>query len=189
MGLTQKRKPSIRIFPRNRSFSISTKGKYQRYIIVCLAQQLSSMTKGAIAKELARRFKIPIKSAYTHAYQELNENLVPRGIVEVEGFLPATRGPKIVQVSGVPCFRLSPFGILVAASLNELRIKTRAELLQRYLNDPASHQTGSDKDDLLSHLDKFPEFTLDLVRHSVSEFLEGRAKDPLEKLSMKNNTH
>jgi hypothetical protein len=59
------------------------------------------------------------------------------------------------------------------------------------LNDPASHQAGSDmKDDLLFHLDKFPEFTLELVRHSVSEFLEGRAKDPLEKLFMKNNnTH
>jgi hypothetical protein len=40
------------------------------------------MTKGALAKELAKKFKISLRNAYTHVYQELNDNLVPSGIVE-----------------------------------------------------------------------------------------------------------
>jgi hypothetical protein len=78
------------------------------------------MTKGALAKELAKKFKISLRNAYTHVYQELSDNLVPSGIVEVDGFLPATRGPRVFQMNGVPCFDLSLLGIVVAASLDEI---------------------------------------------------------------------
>ena len=52
--------------PQESSLRISLRGTHQRYILVCLVQQLSSMTKGALAKELAKKFKISLRNAYTH---------------------------------------------------------------------------------------------------------------------------
>ena len=84
--LTMSPNMKICIFSKSQASGISLRGTHQRYISVCLVQQLSSMTKGALAKELPKKFKISLRNAYTHVYQELNDNLVPSGIVEVDGF-------------------------------------------------------------------------------------------------------
>ena len=87
----------------------------------------------------------------------------------MDGFLPATRGPRVFQMNGVPCFRLSLLGTVVAASLDEIDVEKRIELLQQYLGDDGIvQQIGRDtKDEILSHLDKFPDFTLELIRYSA----------------------
>jgi hypothetical protein len=87
----------------------------------------------------------------------------------VDSFLPATRGPRVFQMNGVPCFRLSLLGTVVAASLDEIDVEKRIELLQQYLGDDSIvQQIGRDtKDEILSHLDKFPDFTLELNRYCV----------------------
>ncbi len=179
----------ICIFPKSQASGISLRGTHQRYILVCLVQQLFSMTKGALAKELAKKFEISLRNAYTHVYQELNDNLVPSGIVEVDGFLPATRGPRVFQMNGVPCFRLSLLGTVVAASLDEIDVEKWIELLQQYLGDDSIvQQIGRDtKDEILSHLDKFPDFTLELIRYCVVQFLEGKTRYPLENLKKKKH--
>lgn len=78
--LTMSPNMKICIFPKSQASGISLRGTHQRYILICLVQQLSSMTKGALAKELAKKFKISLRNAYTHVYKELNDNLVPSGM-------------------------------------------------------------------------------------------------------------
>jgi hypothetical protein len=77
--------------------------------------------KGRIGKGTCKEIQdLSQKCLHPHGYKELNDNLVPSGIVEVDGFLPATRGPRVFQMNGVPCFRLSLLGTVVAASLDEI---------------------------------------------------------------------
>jgi hypothetical protein len=59
----------ICIFPKSQAAGISLRGTHQRYILVCVVQQqLSSMTKGALAKELAKKFKISLSEMPTPTY-------------------------------------------------------------------------------------------------------------------------
>ena len=146
--------------------------------------------KGRIGKRTCKEIQdLSLRNAYTHVYQELNDNLVPSGIVEVDGFLPATRGPRVFQMNGVPCFRLSLLGTVVAASLDEIDVEKWIELLQQYLGDDSIvQQIGRDtKDEILSHLDKFPDFTLELIRYCAVQFLEGKTRYPLESLKKKKH--
>jgi hypothetical protein len=66
--LTMSPNMKICIFPKSQAAGISLRGTHQRYILVCLVQQqqLSSMTRSALAKELAKKFKISLRNAYTH---------------------------------------------------------------------------------------------------------------------------
>ena len=123
-----------------------------------------------------------LKNAYTHTYIELNESLVPSGIVEQDGVLPASRGPRIFQLNGVPYFRLSALGMLVACSLDEIGINERILLFRQYLDADKSWQKDSRKEELLSHLQVYPEFTLELLKHGVSQYLEGKVEHPLSVL-------
>jgi hypothetical protein len=60
-------------------------------------------------------------------------------------------------MNGVPCFRLSLLGTVVAASLDEIDVEKWIELLQQYLGDDSIvQQIGRDtKDEILSHLESF----------------------------------
>jgi hypothetical protein len=128
------------------------------------------MTKGALAKELAKKFKISLSLKCLHPrISGVKRQSCSIRYCRVDGFLPATRGPRVFQMNGVPCFRLSLVGTVVAASLDEIDVEKRIELLQQYLGDDSIvQQIGRDtKDEILSHLDKFPDFTLELIRYCV----------------------
>ena len=58
--LTMSPNMKICIFPKKKFRRLDLRGTHQRYILVCLVQQLSSMTKGALTKELAKKFKISL---------------------------------------------------------------------------------------------------------------------------------
>lgn len=185
LSVTPPRK--VQIFPAgvNNNRKLRRRGSYQRFIVACLVQQVSCVTRRVLAKQLAKKFGMSLKNAYTHTYIELNEILVPSGIIEQDGTLPATRGPKIFQLNGVPYFRLSALGILVACSLDEIDINERIMLFRRYLGDDKSLQKDSRKKELLSHLQAYPEFTLELLKHGVSQYLEGKVEHPLSVFPMR----
>ncbi|UVS68405.1 hypothetical protein [Nitrososphaera viennensis] len=173
------RKKKVWIFPSGARGTLRKRGAYQRFIVACMAQQVSSITKRVLAKQMARRFGMSLRNAYTHTYTELNESLIPGGIVEQDGAVPATRGPRIFQLDGVPCFRLSGLGMLLACCLDEIDIDRRALLFRQYLDSDRSWRRDPRKDELLSHLKAYPEFTLELLKHGASQYLEGKADHPL----------
>ena len=123
------------IFEHRRDSTLRSRGIKQRIVVKLLASlQVADVTRGVLAKRLAAELGIPRANAYQYAYKELEECLIPNGIVEETGttILP-TRGPGQLQNAGIPCYSLTGLGMLVASTLEELGIEKQKELLKRYL--------------------------------------------------------
>ena len=73
----------------------------QRHIISHLAREDSStlMTRTAIAQNIAKKNNLLWKNIYSGVFRDLDEILIPLGIVVEAGRLPLKRGPKALPVS------------------------------------------------------------------------------------------
>ena len=93
----------------------------QRAIInhLSVATNSASKTRTAISQTIAEENKILWKNIYSGIFRDLDEILIPLGIVEEEGRLPIKRGPKALQESGMPYYHLTKKGLLVALSISE----------------------------------------------------------------------
>ena len=56
--------------------------------------------------------------------------LIPSGVVKEGGRLPLRRGPRALQLEGVPFYELTEAGLVVASSIEEVgnRLETTEEL-------------------------------------------------------------
>ena len=54
------------------------------------------------------------KNIYSGIFRDLDEILIPLGIVEEEGRLPLKRGPKALQQNGMPFYHLTKKGMIVS---------------------------------------------------------------------------
>ncbi len=95
----------------------------QRGIFFQLANESdpAMKTRTAITRKLAEKSGIRWKNLYSGVFRDLDEILVPLGLVEEAGRLPLKRGPKALQEKGVPHFKLTQSGMLVTASLDEIQ--------------------------------------------------------------------
>ena len=93
----------------------------QRSIISHLskATNSASKTRTAISQTIAEENNILWKNIYSGVFRDLDEILIPLGIVEEEGRLPLKRGPKVLQENGMPYYRLTKKGLLVALSISD----------------------------------------------------------------------
>ena len=168
-------------FPEITIKKVSSRGNFQKFIIVTLATQISSMTRFALAKLLAKKFDISVRSAYEHVSVELTKCLIPKGIVEENGYLPAIRGPRVVQEHGTTCYRLTRLGMLIASTIDDISIDEKKHLLQRYMNSKDLGRAEAElREELMNNFQRYPEFTLELVKRAVYEFLDGRSDHPLD---------
>jgi hypothetical protein len=140
------------------------------------------MTRIAIAKIFARRFNTNLKNAYSHVLTELQESLIPAGIIEQDGSIIPVRGPTVFRIQGIPCYCLTDLGLLVASCLDEIEIEDRKKLLYRSLasENISNLEELMVREELLAHLNDYPEFTLELVKNGVLKYLEGRINSPLD---------
>jgi len=92
----------------------------QRAIINHLsnATNSASKTRTAISQSIAEENNILWKNIYSGIFRDLDEVLIPLGIVEEEGRLPLKRGPKVLQENGMPYYHLTKKGLLVALSIS-----------------------------------------------------------------------
>lgn len=97
----------------------------QRNIIIHLAQQNNSalMTRTAMAQNIAEKNGLLWKNIYSGVFRDLDEILIPLDIVIEAGRLPLKRGPKALQEKGIPFYKLTKNGFLVALSIAELENK------------------------------------------------------------------
>jgi len=97
----------------------------QRNIIVHLAKvnNSSSRTRTAIAQNIAEKNGLLWKNIYSGVFRDMDEILIPLDIVAEEGRLPLKRGPKALQEKGIPFYKLTKSGFIVALSINELENK------------------------------------------------------------------
>ena len=119
-------KKSLAIFEtfKTKSSEFTGEALRQRAIITCLAQAEASSdkTRTSISQYIAKENNVVWKNIYSGIFRDLDEILIPLGIVEEEGRLPLKRGPKALQENGMPYYHLTRKGLLVALSISVHRI-------------------------------------------------------------------
>lgn len=153
----------------------------QRSIIITLATENnpSQMTRTAIAQRIAQENGTVWKNIYSGIFRDLDEILIPLGIVEEAGRLPLRRGPRALQEKGIPFYQLTDRGLLIAISLDE--IIGREKILERFFTGSKTDKNFSDEIQIIS---KFaPRFVYSLFKSYVKAYCDGRFSDllPFEK--------
>ena len=128
--------PRLSIFDtfKTKTKELTGEANRQRSIIVILATQTkpTERTRTAISQRIADEHGIVWKNIYSGIFRDLDEILLPLGLVEEEGRLPLKRGPKALQEKGIPYYRLTQRGLIVALSLKE--IIGREDILEKFLS-------------------------------------------------------
>ena len=153
----------------------------QRSIIITLATQdnPTQTTRTAISQKIATDNGNVWKNIYSGIFRDLDEILIPLGIVKETGRLPLKRGPKALQEKGIPFYQLTDSGLLVAMSLEEF--SQREKILERFFS-----QVQIDAEFLmeLQVITKFvPRFFYSLLKNYIQAYCDGKFSDllPLER--------
>ena len=128
---------------KTRKDKFTGEAKRQRGIIAHLATEQSPelRTRTSIAHAIAKKHDILWQNIYSGIFRDLEEILIPSGIVRIGGRLPLRRGPRALQLEGVPFYELTEAGLLVASCIDELGAK-RMKFLESYLLSlPAGDQS------------------------------------------------
>ena len=150
----------------------------QRNIIVHLAKANSSvsMTRTAIAQNIAEKNGLLWKNIYSGVFRDMDEILIPLDIVVEAGRLPLKRGPKALQEKGVPFYKLTKNGFLVALSIDELKNK-RLVLDNFLLNSDIKEKEFVDAIKMLIKLS--PKLTYSIFEIYVNAYCDGKLKNLL----------
>ena len=92
------------------------------------------MTRTAMAQSIAKKNGLLWKNIYSGVFRDMDEILIPLDIVVEAGRLPLKRGPKALQEKGVPFYKLTKSGFLVALSIDEL--ENKKSVLDNFLLNP-----------------------------------------------------
>jgi len=174
---TKRTTPKLSVFQ-----TFKTKGKEftgeamrQRGIIVHLATETlpTRRTRTAIAHRLAEQNNTTWQNIYSGIFRDLDEILLPLGIVKEGGRLPIKRGPKALQDQGVPYYQLTDSGLLVAASLAEIN-KERIKIMLDFFEKNSNSKDKDLRKSILTLLDVAPNFVSLLLRKYVESYSNGR---------------
>ena len=152
----------------------------QRAIIKHLtnATNSASKTRTAISQSIAEENNILWKNIYSGIFRDLDEILVPLGIVEEEGRLPLKRGPKALQESGMPYYHLTKKGLLVALSI--LDTDDRESLMYEFFAGEYYDTEEAPIQEMIIGLQKTaPRFTFSLFEKYTKAYCNGKIQDLL----------
>ena len=119
---------------------ITGEAKRQRNIINALSKSKGNpadRTRTGIAQLMAKAEGTVWKNIYSGIFRDFDEILLPMHIVKEEGRLPLKRGPKALQEVGVPYYKLTREGILVAVALAS-DAEQRTELLKEFFRETST---------------------------------------------------
>lgn len=153
----------------------------QRSIIITLATENNpaQRTRTAIAQRIAQENGTVWKNIYSGIFRDLDEILIPLGMVEEAGRLPLRRGPKALQEKGIPFYQLTQSGLLVSITLDE--IIGREKILERFFVESKISKEFNDEIQMIA---KFaPRFVYSLFKSYVKAYCDGKFSDllPFEK--------
>lgn len=174
-----KKNPRLSIFDtfKTKSDELTGEASRQRSIIAHLATSTNSAarTRTGISQRIAEEHGIVWKNIYSGIFRDLDEILIPLGLVSEAGRLPLKRGPKALQEKGVPFYELTLQGMLIALSLKE--IIGREEILKQFFSKVEIEE--KEFQEILEKLATVvPRFTYSLFEKYSKAFCDGR----LEKL-------
>lgn len=149
--------------------------KRQRGILAYLATEQSPelRTRTSIAHFIAKKHGILWQNIYSGIFRDLDEVLIPSGVVKEGGRLPLRRGPRALQLEGVPFYELTEAGLVVASSIEE--VGNRLELLKSYI----ASMSYTNKDEsimiqgLLLLIDIAPSFISKIINEYIYAYTTG----------------
>ncbi|MBM3911053.1 MAG: hypothetical protein FJ356_05335 [Thaumarchaeota archaeon] len=149
----------------------------QRAIITRLATESSPSlrTRTAISQKIAEENGIAWKNIYSGIFHDLDEVLLPLGIAEEAGRLPLKRGPKALQEVGIPHYRLTQSGLLVALSLKE--IGDKEQILTQFFSMSKSDQEFQNT--ILKLIEIAPRFVFSLFERYIKAYCSGKLENLL----------
>ena len=168
-------KPKLSIFKtfKTKREELTGEAMRQRSIIANLAIETRHMmnTRTALAHKVAEKSNTVWQNVYSGIFRDLDEILLPLGIVEEAGRLPLKRGPRALQEHGVPYYKLTESGMLVAASLDELKDE-RIKILKKFF-DNYDIKEKEFKEVILTLLNIAPNFVFVLLRKYTEAYANG----------------
>jgi hypothetical protein len=112
--------------------------KRQRGIIahIAIEKDPKGKTRTSIAHILAKKYEVTWQNIYSAIFKDLDEVLLPAQVVKEGGRLPIKRGPKALQVEGIPYYELTNIGLIIASTIEETGdIRLRMKLLESYISN------------------------------------------------------
>lgn len=175
--------PKLAIFEtfKTKKQELTGEATRQRSIIITLATENNpaQRTRTAIAQRIAQENGTVWKNIYSGIFRDLDEILIPLGMVEEAGRLPLRRGPKALQEKGIPFYQLTQSGLLVSIALDE--IIGREKILERFFVESKINKEFNDEIQMIA---KFaPRFVYSLFKSYVKAYCDGKFSDllPFEK--------
>ncbi|MGI0024806.1 MAG: hypothetical protein ACREA4_06625 [Nitrososphaera sp.] len=171
-------KSNIAIFDtfKTRKNKFTGEAKRQRGIIAHLATEQSPdlRTRTSIAHAIAKQHGILWQNIYSGIFRDLDEVLIPVGVVKEGGRLPLRRGPRALQLEGVPFYELTDAGILVASSIEEVG-DMKMKLLQSYISTLPSGDQGARamKEGMLFLIQVAPSFISKIINEYIYAYSTG----------------
>ena len=193
-----KKRSKLAIFDtfKTNPYKMTGEATRQRAIIKHLtnATNSASKTRTAISQSIAEENNILWKNIYSGIFRDLDEILIPLGIVEEEGRLPLKRGPKALQESGMPYYHLTKKGLLVALSI--LDTDDRESLMYEFFAGEYYDTEEAPIQEMIIGLQKTaPRFTFSLFEKYTKAYCDGKMQDLLPfsisnlKKSSDNSSH
>ena len=155
---------------------ITGEASRQRAIIHHLSNvtNSASKTRTAISQSIAEKNKILWKNIYSGIFRDLDEILIPLGLVEEEGRLPLKRGPKALQQNGMPFYHLTKKGMIVSLAIDN--ISERKRILKGIVN-----QANDDEKQAFEIMEKLvkiaPHFGFSIFERYVKAYCENKLED------------
>ena len=170
-------KHNIAIFNtfKTRRNKFTGEAKRQRGILTHLATEQSPelRTRTSIAHFIAKKHGILWQNIYSGIFRDLDEVLIPSGVVKEGGRLPLRRGPRALQLEGVPFYELTEAGLVVASTIEE--IDDRLRLLKSYITSMS--YTNKDESMMLNGLlllvDIAPSFMSKIINEYIYAYTTG----------------
>lgn len=170
-------KHNIAIFNtfKTRRNKFTGEAKRQRGILTHLAMEQSPelRTRTSIAHFIAKKHGILWQNIYSGIFRDLDEVLIPSGVVKEGGRLPLRRGPRALQLEGVPFYELTEAGLVVASTIEE--IDDRLRLLKSYITSMS--YTNKDESMMLNGLlllvDIAPSFMSKIINEYIYAYTTG----------------
>ena len=134
------------------------------------------MTRTAIAQNIAEKNNLLWKNIYSGVFRDLDEILIPLGIVVEAGRLPLKRGPKALQEKGVPYYRLTSKGLLAVLSIDDFEQKE--SVLKEFLSK-AEIKEKEFAETIKTLVKISPKFTYSMFEIYVRSYCEGRLENLL----------
>ena len=168
--------------------------KRQRGIIahIALEKDPGGKTRTSIAHILAKKYGVAWQNIYSAIFKDLDEVLIPANVVKEGGRLPIKRGPKALQMEGIPYYELTNTGLIIASTIEETGdIRLRMKLLELYLLNSNANNTSINENNIIINdgillLSRYaPTFILKIINEYIMAYNRGEI-ERLDRLDIEN---